>query len=75
MRALPSTPSNPQGVLKLLQGRGISVRVATKHLAAEEAPESYKASAGLPTNEGSGHRRSWGSVIHRIRRAHQSWVQ
>lgn len=47
MRALPSTPSNPQGVLKLLQGRGISVRVATKHLAAEEAPESYKAGAGL----------------------------
>lgn len=31
-----------QGVLRQLQSRGISVRVATKHLAAEEAPESYK---------------------------------
>jgi len=39
----PAPPNcNLQGVLKLLQGRGISVRVATRHLAAEEAPESYK---------------------------------
>lgn len=30
-------------MLKLLHDRGISVRVATRHLAAEEAPESYKA--------------------------------
>lgn len=29
-------------MLRLLQRRGISIRVATKHLAAEEAPESYK---------------------------------
>lgn len=32
-----------QGVLKLLHDRGICARVATQHLAAEEAPESYKA--------------------------------
>ncbi|KAL4428524.1 hypothetical protein ABPG75_002613 [Micractinium tetrahymenae] len=31
-----------KAVLKLLHDRGICVRVATKHLAAEEAPESYK---------------------------------
>lgn len=35
-----------QEVLRLLQRRGIAVRVATRHLAAEEAPESYKVGAG-----------------------------
>lgn len=46
-------------MLKLLQGRGISVRLATKHVAAEEAPESYKVrrSAGMPmmAEAGNGH--------------------
>ena len=32
-----------QHVLELLKQKGIAVRVATKHLASEEAPESYKA--------------------------------
>ncbi len=41
-------PCNPwvfrltQEVLRALRARGISIRVATKYLAAEEAPESYK---------------------------------
>ena len=31
-----------QEVLRALNAKGISILVATKHLAAEEAPESYK---------------------------------
>ena len=31
-----------QEVLHSLEARGIAVRVASRHLAAEEAPESYK---------------------------------
>lgn len=55
-RSPPPSPARPplQGVLKALHARGIEVRVATKHLAAEEAPESYKARGGCSWAGGLG---------------------
>ena len=38
----PSCFPFQQEVLRSLEARGIAVRVASRHLAAEEAPESYK---------------------------------
>jgi len=62
---LPSPAHRPctllpawQGVLKLLHDRGICVRVATKHLAAEEAPESYKVGGKGGAGRGCG----WGGA-------------